>query len=97
MNSKKRKLSGLSGIELRLAYERLLELKKTFLFEESEGTAITDRDNFEQQVETTLSLMKSRLEDPQVCFMLTYIFSSDLHEVTNFLQHAASTVGEVEH
>jgi hypothetical protein len=48
MNSKKRKLSGLSGMELRLAYERLLELKKTFLFEESEGSAITDRDNFEQ-------------------------------------------------
>lgn len=45
MNSKKRKLSGLSGMELRLAYERLLELKKTFLFEESEGTSITDRNN----------------------------------------------------
>jgi hypothetical protein len=71
MNSKKRKLSGLSGMELRLAYERLLELKKTFLFEESEGTSITDRDNFEQQIETTLSLMKSRLEDPQVWLLLT--------------------------
>jgi hypothetical protein len=64
MNPKKRKLSGLSGLELRFAYERLLELKKTFVFEESEDAVTTDRDSgFEQQIETTLSLMKLRPEE----------------------------------
>ena len=65
---KKRKLLGLSSLELRLAYSSLLKLKNTFLYEESDVTNLDEvlRKGFEQQIERTLSLMKSRLERPQV-------------------------------
>jgi hypothetical protein len=69
MSSKKRKLSGLSGLELQVAYNSLLKLKKTIVYEESEeekdpsGSA---PEGFEQQVDTMLSLLGSKLEGPQV-------------------------------
>ena len=68
MSPKKRKLSGLSGLELQVAYSSLLKLKKTIVYEVSEeedpnGPA---PEGFEQQVDTMLSLLGSKLEGPQV-------------------------------
>jgi hypothetical protein len=68
---KKRKLSGLSGLELQLAYSSLLKLKKTIVYEESEEDLEVDPnepapESFEQQVDTMLSLLGSKLEGPQV-------------------------------
>ena len=69
--TKKRKLSGLSGLELQLAYSSLLKLKKTIVYEESEEDSEADpnepaQESFEQQVDTMLSLLGSKLEGPQV-------------------------------
>ncbi|KIJ51002.1 hypothetical protein M422DRAFT_204014 [Sphaerobolus stellatus SS14] len=68
--SKKRKLSGLSSVELLLAYNSLLKLKKSIVYEESEEDSGADPnepapEGFEQQVNTMLSLLGSRLEGPQ--------------------------------
>ncbi|KAF8237674.1 hypothetical protein L208DRAFT_1421509 [Tricholoma matsutake] len=68
--TKKRKLSGLSGLELQLAYSSLLKLKKTIVYEESEEDSEADPnepapESFEQQVDTMLSLLGSKLEGPQ--------------------------------
>ncbi|KAF8332431.1 hypothetical protein F5887DRAFT_996797 [Amanita rubescens] len=63
MSSKKRKLSSLSGLELQLAYNSLLKLKKSIVYEESEEEGPPE--DFEQQVDTMLSLLGSKLEGPQ--------------------------------
>lgn len=64
---KKRKLSGLSGLELQLAFNSLLKLKRTIMYEESEGDLNEPaEESFEQQIDTMLSLMGSKLEGPQV-------------------------------
>ena len=68
---KKRQLSGLSGLELQLAYNSLLKLKKTIIYEESEEDSEVDpnesvSESFDQQVDTMLSLLGSKLEEPQV-------------------------------
>ena len=62
MSSKKRKLTGFSGLELQLAYNSLLKLKKSIVYEEEECPP----EGFEQQVDTMLSLLESKLEGPQV-------------------------------
>ena len=59
MSSKKRKISGLSGLELQLAYNSLLKLKKSIVYqasEEEEGPL----ESFEEQVDTMLSLLGTR-------------------------------------
>lgn len=69
MSPKRRKLSGLSGLELQLAYNSLLKLKSTIVYEESEEEADPNElasEGFEQQVDTMLSLLGSKLEGPQV-------------------------------
>ena len=69
MPPKKRKLSGLTGLELRLAYEHLLKLKKSILYEEvGEDVESIDPapEGFEQQVDVMLHLLGSKLEGPQV-------------------------------
>jgi hypothetical protein len=69
MSSKKRKLSGLTGMELRVAYNSLLKLKKAIVYEESEEEEDPDApspESFEEQVDTMLSLLGSKLEGPQV-------------------------------
>jgi hypothetical protein len=60
MSSKKRKLTGLSGLELQLAYNSL-KLKKTIVYEESEEEE-GPLEGFEEQVDTMLSLLGSKLE-----------------------------------
>jgi hypothetical protein len=70
-HTKKRKLSGLSELELQLAYSSLLKLKKIIVHEESEEDSEADpnepaSESFEQQVDTMLSLLGSKLEGPQV-------------------------------
>ena len=64
MSSKKRKLSGFSGLELQLAYNSLLKLKKSIVYESEEEECPPE--GFEQQVDTMLSLLGSKLEGPQV-------------------------------
>jgi hypothetical protein len=65
VSSKKRKLSGLSGLELQLAYNSLLKLKKSIVYEESEEEE-GPPEGFEQQIDTMLSLLGPKLEGPQV-------------------------------
>ncbi|KAI9509432.1 hypothetical protein F5148DRAFT_1187990 [Russula earlei] len=64
MSSKKRKLSGLTGLELQLAYNSLLKLKKSIVYEESDEEEGPSED-FDQQVDAMLSLLGSKLEGPQ--------------------------------
>jgi hypothetical protein len=61
-------MSGLSGSELQLAYNTLLEVKRTLVYEESEGADPNEPapGDFEQELDTLLSLLGSRLEGPQV-------------------------------
>ena len=59
MSSKKRKISGLSGLELQLAYNSLLKLKKSIVYEESEEEG-GPLESFEEQVDTMLSLLGTR-------------------------------------
>ena len=70
-HSKKRKFSGLSGLELRMAYDALRKLRASFALvdEESESEADTSEltpEGFEEQVDTMLSVMGSKLQEPQV-------------------------------
>lgn len=72
--TKKRKLSGLSGSELVIAYNALLKLKKTFIY-----TAIDDstgdpnatkrqelEDLLEEQTNHMITLVHSKIDDSQV-------------------------------
>jgi hypothetical protein len=52
-------------MELQLAYNSLLKLKKSIVYEESEEEE-DPPEGFEQQVDTMLSLLGSKLEGPQV-------------------------------
>jgi hypothetical protein len=72
---KKRKLSGLTGMELQLAYTSLLKLKSALVYEESEETEDPDEpapETFERQVDTMIALLGSRLEGPEVWLTLSY-------------------------
>ena len=74
----RRKLSGLSGLELQLAYNSLLKLKSTIMYEESEEDSELDPNDvpksFEQQIDTMLSQLGSKLEGPQVCLELRNVY-----------------------
>ena len=78
---KKRKLSGLSGLELRLAIQALTSLKDSLIYEEvtpapqdvdtgeaqAGGYSQEERtDIFDERLEGMIRLMQSRLEDPLV-------------------------------
>ena len=69
MSSDKRKLSGLTELELQLAYNSLLKLKKAIVYEgsvEEEDPNVLAPEDFEQQVDTMLSLLGSKPEGPRV-------------------------------
>ncbi|KAG2072105.1 hypothetical protein BDR04DRAFT_1117313 [Suillus decipiens] len=69
MPPKKRKLSCLSGFELRQAYNSLIKLKQTAVYEASEEKD-PDEEGFEEQIDTLISLLESKLEGPKaVCEM----------------------------
>lgn len=73
--SKKRKLSGLSGLRLRAAYNSLLQLKESIVVEKFKEDSKRDPnepalEGFVQQVDTMLALLGSKLEGPQVCLEL---------------------------
>ena len=65
-----RKLSGLSGLELKLAYCSLFKLKESIAYEESEDSEADLNEpapeGFEQQIDTMLSQLRSKLVGPQV-------------------------------
>ncbi|KAH7910224.1 hypothetical protein BJ138DRAFT_1009256 [Hygrophoropsis aurantiaca] len=64
--AKKRKLSGLSALELQSAYNSLLKLKRNIVHEESdEDPNESAPEGFERQVDKTLSLLGSKLEGPK--------------------------------
>jgi len=74
---KKRKLSGLSSLELRLAIQALTSLKDSLIYEEvtpapqdvdaSEAQAGEERaDMFDDRLEGMIRLMQSRSEEPLV-------------------------------
>ena len=61
------KLAGTSGVELQLAYNSLVNLKKTLIHEESmEDVDDLIQGDFERKINTMLTLFESRLEQPQV-------------------------------
>ena len=61
------KKSGASGVELQHAYNSLVNLKKTLIHKESKEEADDPaQEDFEQQINTMLTLFESRLEQPQV-------------------------------
>ena len=64
---KKRKTSGLSGLELQLAFQSLKTLQSTIVFEE-EPTADDDRKpDFAEVLTDLLEMMRARLDGSQVC------------------------------
>jgi len=65
MSSRKIILSGLSGQELKLFYSTLLKLKKSIGYEESEEEQ-GPPEGFEQQFDSLISLLESKLEGHQV-------------------------------
>jgi len=66
--AQKRKTSGLSGLELQLAYQSLKTLQSTIVFEEQEPSADDDREpDFAEVVTDLLEMMRARLDGPQVC------------------------------
>ena len=71
MANKKRKLSGLSGSELLIAYNSLLKLKDTLTYTELEEEELSNTDEtplegFDEQVDSMTKMLKSRLEGPNV-------------------------------
>lgn len=71
--AKKRKLSGLSGIELSVAYNSLRALQETLkldVVEEvtpgTEAGSTGDEERFLRPMETLLLWMRSKLDQPQV-------------------------------
>ena len=83
MPPKKRKISGLSGIELSMAYSSLLNLKKAIIYQsEDVGSAEVQApsqkgDMFDEQLEGMIRLMQSKLSEPQVrCGFYTWLVSS---------------------
>ncbi|KAK2459448.1 hypothetical protein APHAL10511_008534 [Amanita phalloides] len=66
MSSKKCKLSSLSGLELWLAYNTLLKLKESIVYEESEGGEEGPApEHLKGRVDAMLALLRSKLEGPQ--------------------------------
>jgi hypothetical protein len=69
MSCKKRKISGLSGLELQVAYNSILKLKQSIVYEESreeEDPNAPALESFEEQVDTMLFQLGSKLERPLV-------------------------------
>lgn len=70
MSSKKRKLSRLSGLELQMAYNALLKLRASFVLDEESESEVDPNEpvpeGFDEQVDTMLSMMGSKLQGPQV-------------------------------
>ena len=70
--AKKRKLSGLSGLELTLAYQSLMKLQTSISEELEDEDAEDDKaqaqknELFEQHLAGMINLMQSRLDGPQV-------------------------------
>lgn len=66
MPPKKRKLSSLSGFELRQAYNSLVKLKQTVVYEAPEEEEGPDEEGPEEQIDMVISLLESRLGGPKV-------------------------------
>lgn len=66
MPPKKRKLSSLSGFELRQAYNSLVKLKQFVVYEAPEEEEGLDEEGFEEQIDMVISLLGSKLEGPKV-------------------------------
>ncbi|KAG2033309.1 hypothetical protein BDR03DRAFT_697040 [Suillus americanus] len=76
MPPKKRKLSGLSGLELQFAHEGLVKLQKSLVYEEAEEEEGEEEggrapENFREQLKNMVSLLGSKVEGPR-----SYTFSS---------------------
>ncbi|KAG2336610.1 hypothetical protein BDR05DRAFT_953227 [Suillus weaverae] len=73
MPPKKHKLS---GFELRQAYNSLIELKQTAVYEASEEED-PDEEGFEEQIDTVISLLELKLEGPKF-FTFSSMNATDL-------------------
>ena len=65
MSSQRCEPSGLDRLELHLAHDTLLKLKEAIVHEEGSPT-VPVPEGFEQQLDTMLSLLRSKLERPRV-------------------------------
>jgi hypothetical protein len=82
--SKKRKLSGLSGLELQLVYNSLLKLKKSIVYEEPEEEE-GPLEGFEQQVDMMTRATKRHSINslPAASYLLQYDYGG-LDQVENY-------------
>ena len=73
LRPKKCKLSGLTGLELQMAFKALLKLKSMITYKESEEVVDLNKpacgpEIFKQQVDMMISMLGEKLEGPQVWF-----------------------------
>ena len=64
---KRRKTSGLSGLELELSYNSLKTLQSSLVFSEQESSADDTKPDFAEVLSDLLEMMRARLNGPQVC------------------------------
>lgn len=64
--SKKRKLSGLSGLELQMALTQLQRLRSSFIIEEVPESDPTPLDTFTDQLDIMIATLESRVHNPLV-------------------------------
>ena len=64
--SKKRKISGLSGLELELSLVQLRKLRKTIIFEDVVESDPPPTDPLGDELDKLIGLLESRIKDPLV-------------------------------
>ena len=64
--SKRRKISGLSGLELDLALTQLRKLRSSVIVEEAQESDPTPTDTFTEQLDSMITTLESRVNDPLV-------------------------------
>ncbi|KAG2367112.1 hypothetical protein BDR07DRAFT_1606389, partial [Suillus spraguei] len=95
MSSKKRKISGLGGLGLQLAHDFFLKLKKATVYEASEEQD-SDEEGFEQEIDTTLTLLRSKLEKPESEFWSSMNLYRQSHLLESLVPRAATKPRPVE-
>ena len=95
--AKKRKISGLSGLELELAVTQLRKLRSSFLVEDVPESDPMPADTLVDEIDSLVGKLESRLNDPLVRLLvghLAYRLSSLL--VTLVLCCRRQVIGEVQ-
>ena len=72
MSSKKRKISGLSGLELDLALTQLRKLRSSVIVEEVPESDPTPADTFADQLDGMIATLESRANSPLVRLLFSH-------------------------